>query len=135
MVINTLPIWPENMMEIIEVIIKLPNTCPEAPLFKFEMNREAAESNVHALRKFNFGVEKALAVQVGLPVGYGSKFRKGELLLPLLKNHSLWNRMKEMLAHGLQWPTEPITEEDRAADLIEAHSEIIRAPRPSRNYS
>jgi hypothetical protein len=25
-----------------------------------------------------------------------------------------------MLTHGLQWPTEPITEEDRAADLIEA---------------
>ena len=28
--------------------------------------------------------------------------------------------MKEMLAHGLKWPTEPITEEDRAADHIEA---------------
>ena len=25
-----------------------------------------------------------------------------------------------MLTHGLHWPTEPITEEDRAADLIEA---------------
>ena len=28
--------------------------------------------------------------------------------------------MKKMLTHGLQWPTEPITEEDIAADLIEA---------------
>jgi hypothetical protein len=28
--------------------------------------------------------------------------------------------MKEMLTHGSQWPTKPITEEDRAADLIEA---------------
>jgi len=28
--------------------------------------------------------------------------------------------MKEMLAHRLQWPTEPITKEDRTADLIEA---------------
>jgi hypothetical protein len=28
--------------------------------------------------------------------------------------------MKEMLAHGSKWPTESITEEDRAADLIEA---------------
>jgi hypothetical protein len=28
--------------------------------------------------------------------------------------------MKEMLAHGLKWPTKPITEEDRADDLIEA---------------
>ena len=54
-------------------------------------------------------------------MGYGLEFRKGELLLPLLKNHPLWNQMKEMvLAHGLQRPTKPITEEDRAADLIEA---------------
>ena len=89
MVINAPPIWPKNMMEIIEVIVKLPNTCPETPLFKFEMNREAAESNFHALRKFNFDLEKALSAQVGSPVGYGSEFRKGKLLLPLLKNHPL----------------------------------------------
>ncbi len=48
------------------------------------------------------------------------EFRKGELLLPLLKNHPLWNQMNEMLAHGSQWPTKPITKEDRATDLIEA---------------
>ena len=35
--------------------------------------------------------EKALKAQVGSPVGYGSEFQKGELLLPLLKNHPLWN--------------------------------------------
>jgi hypothetical protein len=28
--------------------------------------------------------------------------------------------MKEMLAHGLQWPTEPIIKKDRVADLIKA---------------
>jgi len=120
-------------MEIIEVIVKSPSTCPEAPLFQFEMNREAAESNFHALRKFNFDLEKALAAQIGSPVGYGSEFRKGELLLPLLKNHPFWNRMQEMLAHGLQLPTEPITEEDRVADLIEALK--FGKPQPSRNYS
>ena len=122
MVINAPPkIWPKNMLETIEVIVKLSSRCPKLPLFKFEMNREAAESNFHVLRKFNFNLEKALVAQAGSPVGYGSEFRKGELLLPLLKNHPLWNQMKEMvLAHGLQRPTKPITEEDRAADLIEA---------------
>ena len=78
-------------MEIIEVIVKLPSTCPEAPLFKFEMKREVAESNFHALRKFNFNLEKAFAAQVGSPVGHWSEFHKGKLLLPLLKNHPLWN--------------------------------------------
>ncbi len=84
------------------------------------MNRVAAESNFHALRKFNYDLEKALAAQVGSPVGYGSEFHKGELLLPLFKHHPLWIRLNEMLAHGSQWPTESITEEDRAADLIKA---------------
>jgi hypothetical protein len=108
------------MMEIITVIVKLTSEFPEPPLFKFEMNGAAAESNFLVLRKFNFDLEKALAAQARLLMGYGSEFRKGELLLPLLKNHPLWNRMKEMLAHGSQWPTEPITKEDRTADLIEA---------------
>ena len=87
---------------------------------RFEMNEAAAESNFLVLRKFNFELEKALATQARSPMGYGSGFQKGELLLSLLKNHPLWNRMKEMLAHGSQWPTEPITEEDRTANLIKA---------------
>jgi len=90
--INTPPkIWPENMMEIIATIVRLTSERPESPLFKFEMNGAAAESNFLVLRKFNFDLEKALKAQVRSPVGYGSEFRKGELLLPLLKDHPLWN--------------------------------------------
>jgi len=93
--INALPkIWPENMMEIIAVTVKSTSECPEPPLFKFEMNGAAAESNFLVLQKFNFNLEKALAVQARSPMGYGSEFRKGELLPPLLKNHPLWNQMK-----------------------------------------
>ena len=58
-------------METIEAIVKLLSRCPKSPLFKFEMNGEAAESNFHVLRKFNFDLEKALVAQVGLPVGTG----------------------------------------------------------------
>ncbi len=72
-------IWPENMMETIEAIVKLLSRCPKSPLFKFEMNGEAAESNFHVLRKFNFDLEKALVAQVGSPVVYRSEFSKGEL--------------------------------------------------------
>ncbi len=89
------------------------------PLFKFKMNGEAAESNFHILQRFNFDLGKAIEVQARLPIGYGSEFRKSDVLLPLLQKHPLWNQMRAMLAHGLQWPTEPITKEDRAADLIE----------------
>jgi hypothetical protein len=70
------------MTEIIAAIVRLTSERPESPLFKFEMNGAAAESNFLVLRKFNFDLEKALEAQVGSPVGYGSEFRKGELLLP-----------------------------------------------------
>ena len=79
------------MMEIITVIVKLTSEFPEPPLFKFEMNGAAAESNFLVLQKFNFNLEKALAAQARSPMRYGSEFRKGKLLLPLLKNHPIWN--------------------------------------------
>ena len=69
---------------------------PRTVLFKFKMNGAAAESNFLVLQKFDFDLEKALAAQARSPMGYGSEFRKGKSLLPLLKNHPLWNRMKEM---------------------------------------
>ncbi len=119
MVIDTSPkIWPKNMMEIIEYIVKSTSGCPELPLFKFKMNREAAESNFHILWSYNFNLGTALEAQVKSPMEYGSEFQKGEVLLPLLQCHPLWTRMMIMLAHGSQWPIEPITKEDRAANLI-----------------
>jgi hypothetical protein len=113
-------IWPKNMMETIEHIVKSTSRCLKSLLFKFKMNREAVESNFHILWRFNFDLGKAIEAQARSPVGFGSEFQKSEVLLPLLQEHPLWNRMREMFAHGSQWPTEPITKEDRAADLIKA---------------
>ena len=57
------------MMEIIAVIVKSTSECPKPPLFKFEMNGAAAESNFLVLRKFNFELEKALAAQARSTTG------------------------------------------------------------------
>jgi hypothetical protein len=84
------------------------------------MNREAAESNFHILWRFNFNLGRALEVQAKSLMGYGWGFRKGEVLLTLLQHHPHWTQMMNMLAHDLQWPTKPITKEDRAANLIKA---------------
>jgi len=53
-------IWPENMTEIITVIVRSTSECPKLPLFKFKINGAAAESTFLVLRKFNFDLEKAL---------------------------------------------------------------------------
>jgi hypothetical protein len=108
------------MMEIIKYIVKLMSGCSELPLFKFKMIKEAVESNFHVFWRFNFDLGRALEVQVKSLMGYGSEFRKGKVLLPLLQHHSLWTCMMNMLAHGSQWPTKPITKEDRVANLIKA---------------
>jgi hypothetical protein len=92
MVIDASPkIHPENIMEIIENIVKLMSTCPKSPLFKFEMNGEAAELNFQVLRRFNFDLGKAIEAQARSPMGYGPECRKGEVLLPLSQHHPLWN--------------------------------------------
>jgi hypothetical protein len=48
--------------------------------------------------------------------------RKGEILLPLLQNHPLWPCLKILLKFGSQWPTTPISKEDRIAILFKALS-------------
>jgi hypothetical protein len=58
--------------------------------------------------------------RTGYLTEYGSEFRRGNILLLLLGNHPLWPRMEKLILSGSQWPTEPISEEDRIADLQEA---------------
>ncbi len=102
-----------------QIHCKINEWMPRITVFEFKMNGEAAESNCHILWRFNFDLGRALEVQAKSLMGYGSEFRKGEVLLPPLQHHPLWTQMMNMLAHGLQWPTKPITKQDRAADLIE----------------
>jgi hypothetical protein len=54
------------------------------------------------------------------PLGYGSEFRKGNTLFPLLRYHPLWPQIKQLLLEGSKWPTTPIPEECRIANLNEA---------------
>jgi hypothetical protein len=115
-----LNIWPSNMMEIIKSITSSESPCPEPPLLQFKISSEAAEKKFLILRRFNFDPKEAIETQAKSLMGYGSEFRKWEILFPLLKNHSLWPRMKEILINGSRWPTEQIPKEDRIADLLEA---------------
>jgi hypothetical protein len=108
------------MMSIIKSIIEPHSPRLEKPLFEFEMMSEAAEKNFLVLKSFNFKVKAALAAQAKSPMGYGSEFRNGEILLPLVQYHPLWPCLEKILKHGLQWPASPISEENRIADLREA---------------
>ncbi len=108
------------MMSIISSIVKSHSPLPECPLFNFEMNSEAAKKKIMILKSFDFNIGRAIEAQAKSPMGYGSEFRKGGFLFPLLQNHLLWPHMKDLLKFGSRWPTGPILKEDRIADLDKA---------------
>jgi hypothetical protein len=73
------------------------------------MTTEAAKNNVLVLNSFNFDINQALKAQAKSPIGYGSEFRKGEILFPLLQNHPVWPCLKNLLEFGSRLPTAPIS--------------------------
>ncbi len=89
-----------NDHPIIMFILKYHSSCPERPLFNFEMKLEAAEKFFMILKSFDFNIGRAIEAQAKSPMGYGSEFRKGRILFPLPRNHPLWLRMKDLLEFG-----------------------------------
>jgi hypothetical protein len=71
------------------------------------------------LGRYNFDLHAAWAAQKNTPLGYGSEFRKPEVLEPLLGKHPHWPRIKHILHHGSIWPLEPSSEQDRKLDLMQ----------------
>ena len=118
----TTNVWPANsaMLQIIEQILESKSPCLTKPEFCFEMTLEAAEKNFLVLNRHSFNLGKAIKAQSNSPVGYGSEFRKHWILSPLLGNHPLWPQMKSILKNGSQWPTEPISKEERIGGVEEA---------------
>jgi hypothetical protein len=117
----TTNVWPANsaMLQIIKQMLESESPCLTKPKFCFEMTLEAAEKNFLVLKCHSFDLGKAIKAQLNSPVGYGSEFRKHWILSPLLGNHPLWPQMKSILKNGSQWPTEPISEEERIGNVEE----------------
>ena len=94
----------------IESIRASKSCCPNTPKFFFEMTLDAAEKNFLVLKRHDFDLGKAIKAQLNSPVGYS----------PLLGNHPIWPMIKSILKNGTQWPTDPISEEERIGDVKEA---------------
>ncbi len=112
--------WPPNILKIINSIIIVPCATPTHPLFKFNLNLEAAHKNYFVMRKFNNNFEQALKAQQDSPLGYGSKFRKPSTLEPLLSCHPNWKHFKKLLKNGSEWPLDRLDESTRLQDINKA---------------
>ena len=104
---------------VIKEIISTPVPTPKEQLFKFKINKETAEHNWKILKKFpNLGI--ALENQKDSALGYGSEFWSSSSLEKIFKFHPLWNKFKDILDNGVEFPLEPICSEIWNRDLIEA---------------
>jgi hypothetical protein len=107
-------VWPANttMSEIIKQMINSESPCPIKPEFCFKLTLEAAEKKNLILMNHNLDLNASIKAPSKSTVGYGLEFTKPSILLPLLRYHPLWPKMKLILEKGSQWPKEPITEEE-----------------------
>eukprot|EP00978_Attheya_sp_CCMP212_P012405 scaffold30875_cov50-Attheya_sp.AAC.5 len=103
------------------------------------MTRQAAQKNWTVLQSFNGNLQDALAAQQKTQLGYGSEFRQPEILEPLFPSHVLWPNMKDILTNGATFPLEPLDEELRKKDLVEAltmgnHKGAMKQPQVLENF-
>ena len=80
---------------------------------------EAANYNWGVLSGYK-DLGECIAAQKESIVGYGSEFRKAEVLEPLFRHHPLWPRMQKALTQGVTFPLKEISQRDMAADVKEA---------------
>ena len=117
---NKTPAFPLELMSIINEIRGQPIPVPMEPEFFFNMMQEAAAKNFLVFKRYGFDLGRAIEAQKHSPIGYGSEFKKPEVLKKIFGNHPLWERMERLLSKGSRWPLKEISKKDRVADLQEA---------------
>jgi hypothetical protein len=90
------------------------------PVFKFKLTELAARTNLEILDSYNYDLQAILLEDAHSPLRPVSEFRPTAILDPVLQGHPLWLRAKKTLMHGAHLPVEPIEEEPRLQDLLEA---------------
>ena len=87
------------------------------PLFIFERNAQAAQHNAAILRSYNFDLQTAILDQSPSQISFGSEFRKSFDLEELLRDHPLWQKLKEIIDNGASFPLSTIDDITRRDDI------------------
>jgi hypothetical protein len=91
--------------------------------FKFEWTTTAAQHNLDLLAAHHYDLGRAIAAQPGSIMTPGAEFCPILLLRPICGNHPLWHLVEEWLSSEVTFPTSPIADAERIADL---HAMIAR---------
>jgi len=90
------------------------------PLFKFKLTELAARMNLEILESYKYDLQAILLEDAHSLLRPGSELRPTAILDPVLQSQPLWARAKKTLMHGAHLPLDPIKEELRLQDLLEA---------------
>ena len=71
---------------------------------------EAAEHNSSKLEGYGFDLESFIADNPNSTVSYGSELRPLDQLQPLLSHHPNFERFKQNLSHGIDYPISPLSD-------------------------
>ena len=67
--------------------------------------------------KFNGDLNEVMQNTASSVHHYGSEFRSVSDLETLLSPHPKWTKFKDIIQHGVKYPSSPISDEDRLADI------------------
>ena len=88
-----------------------------ASLIEFEYTIDAATNNSNLLAEVGYDLRKFINKHPGSTMSYGSELRPLDQIGPLLTHHPSFERFKRNHAHGIDYPLEPLPEEERIAML------------------
>ena len=115
--------WPPPDAVLMTAIRAALNWSPpprSQPIFDFRLSAVAAQRNFEILREHNFDLNAIIFSDPRSIVRPGSEFRPTSLLEPILQGHPLWPRFRQYLHIGAAYPVDPISDDDRLADLVAA---------------
>ena len=77
---------------------------------QFEFTMEAAQHNSSLLEGYGFDLESFIKDNPNSTVSYGSELRPLDQLQPLLSHHPNFERFKQNLSHGIDYPISPLSD-------------------------
>lgn len=110
----TRPFLPDIIRTILQAYVSLDS---KDLLFQFQYTPSAALHNAKILEHFDFDISSAIAAQSNTQISFGSEFRSGEILQPLLKFHPHWPHLSRIQTSGTSFPLLPISGTDKKDDI------------------
>jgi len=101
----------------VETIARSAVPAPTASPIEFEYTIDAATNNSNLLAEVGYDLGKFINQHPGSTMSYGSELRPLDQIGPLLTHHPSFERFKRNHAHGIDYPLEPLAEEERIAML------------------